>query len=217
MKITTAKYYIPSGRLIQRLDYGNKVNGKAVAVADSIKKEFKTKNGRNVIDGEGIQPDLNIEEYKYSKLAISLIRNDLIFQFANEYRSKNPQISGPKIYDVSNETFEDFKSFLKDKEYEYTTNTEKNLDKLIDQAKEDKYYELLKGELTSLKTALESTKKADLDNNNQELKELLEYEIVRRYYFEKGKVEVGFDDDLEWAKTKSIFSNTTEYNGLLKL
>ena len=217
MKITTAKYYIPSGRLIQRLDYGNKVNGKALAVADSIKKEFKTKNGRNVIDGEGIQPDLNIEEYKYSKLAISLIRNDLIFQFANEYRSKNPQISGPKIYDVSNETFEDFKSFLKDKEYEYTTNTEKNLDKLIDQAKEDKYYELLKGELTSLKTALESTKKADLDNNNQELKELLEYEIVRRYYFEKGKVEVGFDDDLEWAKTKSIFSNTTEYNGLLKL
>jgi len=217
MKITTAKYYIPSGRLIQRLDYGNKVNGKAGAVADSIKKEFKTKNGRNVIDGEGIQPDLNIEEYKYSKLAISLIRNDLIFQFANEYRSKNPQISGPKIYDVSNETFEDFKSFLKDKEYEYTTNTEKNLDKLIDQAKDDKYYELLKGELTSLKTALESTKTADLDNNNQELKELLEYEIVRRYYFEKGKVEVGFDDDLEWAKTKSIFSNTTEYNGLLKL
>ncbi|HAV25812.1 MAG TPA: peptidase S41 [Bacteroidetes bacterium] len=217
MKITTAKYYIPSGRLIQRLDYGNKVNGKAVAVADSIKKEFKTKNGRNVIDGEGIQPDLNIEEYKYSKLAISLIRNDLIFQFANEYRSKNPQISGPKIYDVSNETFEDFKSFLKDKEYEYTTNTEKNLDKLMNQAKDDKYYELLKGELTSLKTALESTKKADLDNNKQELKELLEYEIVRRYYFEKGKVEVGFDDDLEWAKTKSVFSNTTEYNGLLKL
>ena len=217
MKITTAKYYIPSGRLIQRLDYGNKVNGKALAVADSIKKEFKTKNGRNVIDGEGILPDLNIEEYKYSKLAISLIRNDLIFQFANEYRSKNPQISGPKIYDVSNETFEDFKSFLQDKEYEYTTNTEKDLDKLIDQAKDDKYYELLKGELTSLKAALESTKKADLDNNKQELKELLEYEIVRRYYFEKGKVEVGFDDDLEWAKTKSVFSNTTEYKGLLKL
>jgi carboxyl-terminal processing protease len=217
MKITTAKYYIPSGRLIQRLDYGNKVNGKAVAVADSIKKEFKTRSGRNVVDGEGIQPDLNIEEYTYSKLAISLIRNDLIFQFANEYRSKNPQISGPEIYDVSNETFEDFKSFLKDKEYEYTTNTEKDLENLIDQAKDDKYYELLKGELTSLKTALESTKKADLDNNKQELKELLEYEIVRRYYFEKGKVEVGFDDDLEWAKTKSVFSNTTEYNGLLKL
>jgi carboxyl-terminal processing protease len=217
MKITTAKYYIPSGRLIQRLDYGNKVNGKAVAVADSIKKEFKTRSGRNVVDGEGIQPDLNIEEYTYSKLAISLIRNDLFFQFANEYRSKNPQIPEPKIYDVSNETFEDFKSFLQDKEYEYTTNTEKDLENLIDQAKDDKYYELLKGELTSLKTALESTKKADLDNNKQELKELLEYEIVRRYYFEKGKVEVGFDDDLEWAKTKSVFSNTTEYKGLLKL
>lgn len=217
MKITTAKYYIPSGRLIQRLDYGNKVNGKAVAVADSIKKEFKTRSGRNVIDGEGIQPDLNIEEYKYSKLAISLIRNDLIFQFANEYRSEHSQIAGPKTYDVSDETFEDFKSFLQDKEYEYTTNTEKDLENLIDQAKDDKYYELLKGELTHLKTALESTKKADLDNNKQELKELLEYEIVRRYYFEKGKVEVGFDDDLEWAKTKSVFSNTTEYKDLLTL
>jgi carboxyl-terminal processing protease len=217
MKITTAKYYIPSGRLIQRLDYGNKVNGKAVAVADSIKKEFKTKNGRNVIDGEGIQPDLNIEDYKYSKLAISLIRNDLFFQFANVYRSKKSQIAEPKAYDVSDETFEDFKSFLQDKEYEYTTNTEKDLENLIDQAKDDKYYELLKGELTHLKTALESTKKADLNNNKQELKELLEYEIVRRYYFEKGKVEVGFDDDLEWAKTKSVLSNATEYKGLLKL
>jgi len=216
MKITTAKYYIPSGRLIQRLDYGNKVNGKAVAVADSIKKEFKTRNGRNVIDGEGIQPDLNIEEYKYSKLAMSLIRNDLFFQFANVYRSKNSKIAEPKAYDISNETFEDFKSFLQDKEYEYTTNTENDLEKLINQAKEDKYYELLKGELTTLTTALQSTKKADLDNNKQELKELLEYEIVRRYYFEKGKVEVGFDDDLEWAKTKSVFSNPLEYKRLLK-
>lgn len=216
MKITTAKYYIPSGRLIQRLDYGNKVNGKAVAVADSIKKEFKTRNGRNVIDGEGIQPDLNIEEYKYSKLAMSLIRNDLFFQFANVYRSKNSKIAEPKAYDISNETFEDFKSFLQDKEYEYTTNTENDLEKLINQAKEDKYYELLKGELTTLTTALQSTKKADLDNNKQELKELLEYEIVRRYYFEKGKVEVGFDDDLEWDKTKSVFSNPLEYKRLLK-
>ena len=144
-------------------------------------------------------------------------KSDLIFQFANEYRSENSQIAGPKTYDVSDETFEDFKSFLQDKEYEYTTNTEKDLENLIDQAKDDKYYELLKGELTHLKTALESTKKADLDNNKQELKELLEYEIVRRYYFEKGKVEVGFDDDLEWAKTKSVFSNTKEYKDLLTL
>lgn len=217
MKITTAKYYIPSGRLIQRLDYGNKVNGKAIAVADSIKKEFKTRNGRNVIDGEGIQPDLGIEKYNYSKLAISLLRNDLFFQYANEYRSKNAQIVGAKEYDVSDATFEDFKKFLANKEYEYTTNTEKDLEKLINQAKDDKYYTLLQGELNNLKAALENTKKADLDNNKEELKELLEFEIVRRYYFERGKVEVGFDDDLEWAKTRAILSNNAEYKSLLKL
>jgi carboxyl-terminal processing protease len=217
MKVTTAKYYIPSGRLIQRLDYGNKVNGKAIAVADSAKKDFKTKNGRKVIDGEGIQPDVNIEETKYSKLAQSLIKNDLIFKFANQYRSTHSSVEEPFKFNVSDALFDEFKKFIEDKEYSYTTQTEKDLEKLVKQAKEEKYYTLLEDELSKLKTAIENTKQSDIQNHKSELKELLEYEIIKRYYFEKGKVEVGFDDDVEWAKAKSILNDKNAYNSLLTL
>jgi carboxyl-terminal processing protease len=215
MKVTTAKYYIPSGRLIQRLDYGNKVNGKAIAVADSVKKDFYTKNGRKVIDGEGIQPDVPVEETRYSKLAQALIKNDLLFKFANQFRSTHDRIDEPLKYSVSDDVFNEFKQFIADKEYSYTTQTERDLEKLEKQAKEEKYFSLLEEELTKLKKALESTKQSDLENHKTELKELLEYEIVKRYYFEKGKVEVGFDDDVEWAKAKSILNNSNAYNNLL--
>ena len=215
MKVTTAKYYLPSGRLIQRLDYGNKVNGKAIAVADSVKKDFYTKNGRKVIDGEGIQPDVPVEETRYSKLAQALIKNDLLFKFANQFRSTHDRIDEPLKYSVSDDVFNEFKQFIADKEYSYTTQTERDLEKLEKQAKEEKYFSLLEEELTKLKKALESTKQSDLENHKTELKELLEYEIVKRYYFEKGKVEVGFDDDVEWAKAKSILNNSNAYNNLL--
>ncbi len=215
MKVTTAKYYIPSGRLIQRLDYGNKVNGKAIAVADSAKKEYSTKNGRKVTDGEGIQPDVPVDELTYSKLAQALIKNDLLFKFANQFRSTHESIEEALKYNVSDDVFNDFKKFISDKEYTYTTQTERDLEKLEKQAKEEKYFSLLEEELTKLKKALESTKQSDLENHQEELKELLEYEIVKRYYFEKGKVEVGFDDDLEWAKAKSILNNSNAYNNLL--
>ena len=215
MKVTTAKYYIPSGRLIQRLDYGNKVNGKAIAVADSAKKEYSTKNGRKVTDGEGIQPDVPVDELTYSKLAQALIKNDLLFKFTNQFRSTHESIEEALKYNVSDDVFNDFKKFISDKEYTYTTQTERDLEKLEKQAKEEKYFSLLEEELTKLKKALESTKQSDLENHQEELKELLEYEIVKRYYFEKGKVEVGFDDDLEWAKAKSILKNSNAYNNLL--
>lgn len=215
MKITTAKYYIPSGRLIQRLDYGNKVNGRAVAIADSTKREFKTRNGRKVIDGEGVQPDTVISLKPYSKLAQSLVKNNHLFGFANEYRSKNATLVEPMLFDVSDELYEDFKEYLKDKEYTYTTRTEKDLDKLLKRAKDDAYYELLKMELDNLKVALEKTKKNDLENLKNELKELIEYEIVKRYYFERGKVEVAFDDDEDWTQVKYLFEDESNYYALL--
>lgn len=215
MKITTAKYYIPSGRLIQRLDYGNKVNGKAIAVADSTKREFTTKNGRKVIDGEGIQPDVKIEPHKYSKIAQSLIKNHLIFDFANKYRSEHETIAKPMEYDVTEEVYSEFTQYLQDKEYKYTTKTEEQLEKLVKRSKSDKYYELLKDELNKLKVALEKSKEKDLETKKDEIKELIEYEIVKRYYFEKGKVEVAFDDDEDWAKVKELLTNSTEYKKLL--
>jgi carboxyl-terminal processing protease len=215
MKITTAKYYIPSGRLIQRLDYGNKVNGKAIAVADSAKKAFVTRNGRAVTDGEGIQPDEKIELPDFSKLAQSLVRNDLIFSYANKYRSENATAEEPLKFDVDDALYTDFTQFLSDKEYTYTTRTESDLEKLEKQAKDDNYYDLLKEELDKLKLALENTKRADLTNQKAEIKELLEFEIIKRYYFERGKVEIGFDDDKDWAKVTDILGDPKKYTTIL--
>jgi carboxyl-terminal processing protease len=215
MKITTAKYYIPSGRLIQRLDYGNKINGKAIAVADSVKKAFTTRNGRAVTDGEGIQPDQNIALPDFSKLAQSLVQNNLIFTYANKYRSEHLTAAEPLKFDVDDSLYLDFTQFLSDKEYTYTTRTENDLEQLEKQAKDDNYYSLLKLELDKLKEALESTKKADLTNQKAEIKELLEFEIIKRYYFERGKVEIAFDDDKDWAKVTEILENRKMYTDIL--
>ena len=215
MKITTAKYYIPSGRLIQRLDYGNKVNGRAIAVADSSKRTFKTRNGRAVTDGEGIQPDAQVDMPKYSEVAQALLRNNHIFQFANEYRSKNAKAAEPMQFNLPESVYDTFKTYLTDKEYAYTTRTEKDIEDLAAQAKKDNYYDLLSTEINKLNTAMANTKKNDLLNHKEELKEILEYEIIKRYYFERGKIEISFDDDEDWTKVKELLSDNAKYNTLL--
>ena len=215
MKITTAKYYIPSGRLIQRLDYGNKVNGRAIAVADSTKRAFKTRNGRAVTDGEGIQPDIKIDVAKYSEVAQALLRNNHVFQFANEYRSKNAEAVEPMQFDITESVYDAFKTYLTDKKYAYTTRTEKDIEDLEKQAKKDNYFDLLSAEIERLNTAMASTKKNDLVNHKEELKEILEYEIIKRYYFERGRVEISFDNDPDWARVKELLSDNAKYNTLI--
>ena len=215
MKITTAKYYIPSGRLIQRLDYGNKVNGRAIAVADSTKRAFKTRNGRAVTDGEGIQPDVQIDIVKYSEVAQALLRNNHIFQFANKYRSKNAEAVEPMQFNITESVYDAFKTYLTDKKYAYTTRTEKDIEDLEKQAKKDNYFDLLSTEIERLNTAMASTKKNDLVNHEEELKEILEYEIIKRYYFERGRVEISFDNDPDWAGVKELLSDNAKYNALI--
>ncbi|MBR9861240.1 PDZ domain-containing protein [bacterium] len=215
MKITIAKYYIPSGRLIQRLDYGNKVNGRAVAVADSLKNTFYTRNGRPVIDGEGIFPDIEVELEDRSKITQSLIRNNLIFDFATQYRNEHESIAPPMQYDVDEALFQEFVAFLSDKEYEYTTNTEKLVDELKVKAKEERYNEDLLSEIEQLDAQVKAQKSNDLTQYKEEIKELLEYEIARRYYFDKGMVEISFDDDEDLAHAIEVLSDLTKLSSLL--
>ncbi|MDG1045667.1 MAG: S41 family peptidase [Bacteroidia bacterium] len=217
MKITTSKYYIPSGRLIQRLDYSNKIKGKAVAVSDSSKRLFKTKNGREVIDGEGIHPDVKVKARRISELSQSLIKNHLFFKYANIFRSKNDTIDLPLEFNVSDYLFNEFRDFIKDKDYNYITRTEKDIKQLESQAKEDKYHKFLSAELTNLKSAMDSIKMNDTENHKSELKELLEQEIVRRYFYQRGEIEVGFDDDADWHTSKEILSDLSVYNQHLAL
>jgi carboxyl-terminal processing protease len=215
MKITTAKYYIPSGRLIQRLDYSNKVEGKALAIADSSKRIFKTRNGRIVIDGEGIQPDAVIKPTKLSELSLSLIQNHILFNYATRFRSKYHSIVSPFKFEVSDSLYNDFCLSIQDKDYGYVTRTEKNINRLESQAKEDKYYDMLSSEFTNLKLTMQNIKNKDTENHKSELKELLEQEIVRRYYYQRGDIEVQFDDDMDWASCKEILTDSTGYNQYL--
>lgn len=217
MKITTSKYYIPSGRLIQRLDYSNKIKGKALAVADSSKRIFKTKNGREVIDGEGIHPDVKVKARRISELSQSLIKNHLFFKYATIFRSKNDTIDLPLEFNVSDYLFNEFRDFIKDKDYDYITRTEKDIKQLESQAKEDNYHKFLLAELTKLKSAMDSIKMNDTENHKSEIKELLEQEIVRRYYYQRGEIEVGFDDDTDWHTSKEILSDLSVYNQHLTL
>ena len=215
MKITTARYYIPSGRLVQRLDYGNKINGKATAVADSAKKTFYTTTGRPVTDGEGVHPDIKVELDPLSKLSQSLLKNNLIFLYGNVYRSEHDTIAAPVDFTLSDEEYLQFQEFLNDKEYHYTTRTEEALNKMRAEAKEDKYSTLLASQFAALENSLNNAKKEDLSTNKEEIKEMLEYEIVKRYYFDRGKKEVGFDDDKDLLTAQDLLKNPSEIKRIL--
>lgn len=215
MKVTVAKYYIPSGRLIQRLDYGNKKNGRATAVADSSKRTFYTVNGRPVVDGEGVQPDVEIDKKRLSKIAQSLMKNHLFFTYANTYRLQNKTIPEVRNFNVNDEIYQDFRQFLEDKEYTYTTQTEQALLELVEQSKKDNYYDLLLKELNILQNELEASKEADLKTNKREIAEILETEIASRFYFEEGKIESSFDDDVEIAKAIELLKDPASLTKIL--
>lgn len=215
MKLTTSKYYIPSGRCIQKLDYSHKVNGKAEAIADSLKRNFYTRNRRPVRDGEGVSPDLKTPESKYSKVTQSLLSKNIIFDFATEYRSKNASISLTKDFELGDKDFEDFINFTKGKDYNYTTETEDALQKFKDQAAKENYLSGLNSEFESLSTKLKLNKSNDLNKYKSEIIQVLEEEIASRYYFEKARIEASFDNDIEIKEAISILNNAEKYNAIV--
>lgn len=215
MKITIAKYYIPSGRLIQRLDYGSKVDGRAQAVADSLKQTFYTANKRPVVDGEGIQPDLDIELQPYSRIAQSIIRNNHAFNFAALYRLQHETMDKPLTFNVSDELYQEFKEYLKDKDYQYETETELELKELKKKAENEKLGPSLKSSIAQLEKDIAQFKENALSHHKEELKEILEYEIVKGYYFERGKIEIQMDDDMDLAKAKEILNTAGKIGSIL--
>ncbi len=215
IKITTAKYYLPSGRLIQRLDYSNKVNGKAFAVADSLKQKFKTKNGRFVVDGQGIEPDLTIEKFPFSELSESLLKNHLFFKYAAQYREQHDSIFSPLSFEVSDEIFSDFCKFISDKDYAYVTKTEKEIQQLEEQAIQDNYHDLLAEELSKLKITMSEIKQSDIQNHKEEIKRILDSEISQHFFYERGYIESRFDYDDDWEKSKELFSDIHVFNQYL--
>lgn len=196
LKITTAKYYIPSGRCIQALDYTHRnPDGSVGKVPDSLISEFKTKQGRKVYDGGGITPDFSTEAPSISSISRSLINNYILFDYATDYKLAHPTIGTARDFSISDEEFEKFIQWQSNKEYDYTTESEIMLKELKEMAEKEKYFDHIKTEYESVEKVLAHDRVTDLRLNKGEIKLLLENEIVSRYFYQNGRIEASFNDD----------------------
>jgi len=216
LKITTAKYYIPSGRCIQAINYSDRQNDGSVGfIPDSLKSEFNTQNGRPVFDGGGVDPDVLVEPMMPAPITISLLSKGLIFQYALVYHHNNPEIGPAKDFKISDEEYEKFITWLSDKEYDYITKVEKTIEDLKKYSKTEKYYNDIRAEIEDLESKVAHNKEYDLREFSDEIKSMLEERIVEHYYLMKGKFEASFDDDKQVLAAIDILKNQEEYNSIL--
>lgn len=216
LKVTTAKYYIPSGRCIQAVDYSHRnEDGSVGHIPDSLIAEFETTNGRKVFDGGGVVPDIKVENELLSNLAIKLISQFKIFNYATQFRIEHPEIPSPREFEITDEIFEDFVAYVEGTDFEYTSETQAMLEELKRLAEEEKYLEYAADKFEALENSLDLDLDRDLHLMKNELSMLLESEIVSRYYYQKGSSEAALDDDKTIAKAIEVLSDTSIYNSIL--
>ncbi|MEZ5046711.1 MAG: S41 family peptidase [Chitinophagaceae bacterium] len=216
LKVTTAKYYTPSGRCIQALDYSHRnEDGSVGAVADSLKSKFKTKAGRVVMDGGGIEPDISTQAKENLQIISTLITKSYAFDYATQYVAKNPSIANPKEFKLSDADFNNFVTWLDGKDYSYNTKAEEALLKFKETAEKESYFEGVKNDFEKLQKALSVDKKQDLLKHKTEVLRLLQDEIVTRYYFLKGRIQNQLNEDIDIAEAIQILSDASKYKKLL--
>ncbi len=217
LKLTTAKYLIPSGRCVQRINYNEKdEDGKPVEIPDSLRKEFKTKHGRTVYDGSGIDPDIEVKSDPYPEIAFALFRENYFYDYSLNYKKKNPTIASAKEFQLTDADYNDFKQFVSNKKYEYKTESEKEFEQFKKAAEEEKHTEAFDRALANMETNIQASKQDDLEKYKKELKYLLEREIAARYYYTSGRIENGLDNDDELKEGVELLNNTSEYQNILR-
>lgn len=217
VKVTVAKYYVPSGRCVQEIDYTHrKDDGSVIKVADSAIHEFKTKNGRSVYDGSGIYPDVFIKQERFANITQTLISKLLIFDYATKYRNTHVKPIDPKSFALTDEDYNDFIKFLDGKNYTYNTVSEKMLNSLKTQATKEKQFTEIQAEYDALKAKMASSKKNDLQLHKDEIKQVIENEIASRYEYEKGRYEANFKYDKELAAAVKVMQDKTQLASILK-
>lgn len=216
LKITTSKYYIPSGRCIQAKDYSHKnEDGSVGSVPDSLIKEFKTIKGRKVYDGGGVNPDITLAPLEYAPISRALASNNLIFEFATNYRAQNSSINPARNFAVDEVLFKEFAAFTSKKDFKYETESEEILVELKKTAEKEKYFAAIENEYNKLKESMMHDKSEDIEKSKEQLSELLADEIASRYYFQKGRIESSFNRDLEVKKAVEVLKNKEFYNDIL--
>lgn len=216
IKLTISKYYTPSGRCVQRLEYYDKENGeKPKEIADSLLKKFKTVNGRTVIDGRGIEPDVDVKKNDYSRLLAQLMVSNVIFNYATEYARTHSNIGEARNFRLTPEEYEAFKQFALKQDFKYNTASEEQLEKMKKTAEEEGYYNDVKAEYDALLAKVTPSKERDLDKFKEEINDLLSNEIVSRYYYQKGRAEQAFQLDPDVQKAIEILNDPKQYNTIL--
>lgn len=215
VKVTISRYYTPSGRGIQALDYTHKdADGKAIRIDKKNYNAFKTRKGRTVYDGGGILPDVELEEAKQSAIADALLRNDGIFNYATGYYYKNPNL-GTAVPAFSDADFEAFKQFLKKEKFEFDTETERSLKATLEVAKKEKVDQSIAAEYQQLLTALQKSEEKELNIHKQEIKQLIIDEVIKRYQYKEGLYKYYTTSNAEIAKSVALLNNTAQYNKIL--
>ncbi|MBN2665437.1 MAG: S41 family peptidase [Bacteroidales bacterium] len=217
LKVTTAKYYIPSGRCIQALDFSHpNEDGSVGIIPDSLITEFKTRNGRVVRDGGGISPDIDVVPAALSQIAAELYMRNYIFDYATRYFWAHPAPESPEKFLITDQVYADFKNYLGERKFSYSTITELSLNELISNAKKEKYYDLHKDLFTELQNELMHTLDNDLETFRNEISELLADEIIGRYFYEEGSIKFSLGTDEQVKKAVEVLKRGDEYKSILQ-
>ncbi len=213
LKVTTAKYYIPSGRCIQAIDYSTESTTK---IADSLKSTFRTSNGRAVFDGGGVDPDILIDQSKFSDVSYQLMQKNLIFNYATKYYFEHDTLASARDFELSELELQQFLVWLESQSFDYQTPLEIKIDQALNLAKTAVRSEQIHQSIIELNALLQSEKKEDLVLHEDEIKRLLEQDIISRYYLQEGIIEASFASDPDILQAVEILEDSESYDGILK-
>lgn len=216
LKVTTAKYYIPSGRCIQALDYTHRQNdGTVVRFADSLKAEFKTAHGRKVFDGGGLDPDVKVSPETFGSAAAELLTSGLLFEYASVFCASNTAPTSLRGFRLSDSDYDKFTAWVKTQKFSYTDQLEKRADDLIAAAKNERYYNELSANLNDLKSKIAANREGEFTRFKKEISALLELEIAFHYSLDAGQAEASIDRDPEILQALKVLDNQDGYKKIL--
>ncbi len=217
LKVTVSKYYTPSGRCIQAINYSQRnEDGSVSSIPDSLRRSFTTRSGRVVYDGGGIDPDIVTEPRKFSPVLTALIQNNLLFDWVTEYIADKSSSSIDAKFNLSDADWRTFLSWIKDKELNYQTRTEKLLQEIMETTKDEQYYSEIENELKKLKKRFQRSKEDDIENNKEEIKRYLEEEIVSRVAYQEGRIQKSLTADKDVSEAIKVLSDSELYQKILR-
>lgn len=215
VKLTTAKYYLPSGRCVQAVDYSGRYQDGAESISDTVRTAFSTTNKRVVYDSGGVDPDIEVKNNFISDILATLMSEQYVFNFASDYSNRHDNIGEVENFALADQDFEDFVSFVSDDKYDYISYTEKLVANIEANAEKDNFDQFLTEDVDRLQSLIQHDMETELRNNKDEVKQILTEEIVSRYYFRRGRLQASLKDDRAIAEAVAVLSNPVSYQKLL--